>query len=311
MHEISSFNMFYNLKKLIKTRLFNYQVRGVLKVASVKCDQASDVALVSQLCSRDVMMYLVAIKTFTRFIMPKRVIIVSDSLSETDLNTLYEHVEHLEIIDIANVSTDGFPSGGTWERLLTIIDASADQYVIQLDADTITTSKPTEVLDCIEQNRSFTLGTWMGQNVIGFDEVSELIKKQQISSTHVQVVAELAMAEFDRAEDLKYIRGCSGFAGFGKDISTREQLLPISRTFDEKLGRDKWAEWGSEQVFSSIVIANSSDPLVLPINKYSYFSKGLVLENCCFVHFIGSNRFDGGVYGDLAVREINAMTKGI
>lgn len=300
--------MFYNIKKSIKTKLFDYQVRDILKTASVKCSKASSVALVSQLCSRDVMMYLVAIKTFTRFVEPNRVIIVSDNLSQADINTLNEHIEQLEVIDVADVCSDGFPSGGTWERLLTIIDASADQYVIQLDADTITTSKPKEVLDCIEQNRSFTLGTWMGQSVIGFKDVTELINKQQTTSTHVQVVAELAMAELAYAENLKYIRGCSGFAGFEKNISTRDRLIPISREFELKLGKGKWREWGSEQVFSNVVIANGSDPFVLPINKYSYFVKGLVIEDCCFVHFIGSSRFDGGVYGDLALQQINAMT---
>ncbi len=296
--------MFYNLRKTIKTKLFDLQVRDILKTSVVKCDKSSGVALVTQLCSRDVMMYLVAIKSFTRYITPKRIIIISDRLSEADLKIIHEQIDNLEVIDILNVCTDGFPSGGTWERLLTIIDASADQYVIQLDADTITTSKPKEVLDCIEQNQSFTLGTWMGQSVIGFKDVKDMIGKQKTESSHVQVIAELAMAEFDGAEELKYIRGCSGFAGFEKNISTRERLQPISRTFDDKLGRDKWMEWGSEQVFSNVVIANSANPFVLPINKYAYFSTGLDLENCCFVHFIGSNRFDDGVYANLARQQI-------
>jgi hypothetical protein len=55
---------------------------------------------------------------------------------------------------------------------------------------------------------------------------------------------------------------------------------------------DRWAEWGSEQVMSNIVVANIAGAVVLPHPKYAdcHKMKLLLTE---FIHFIGSWRFDG------------------
>ena len=299
--------MFFSLKKIVKTKIFNFYAKGVLKSLPVKCDGSSSVVIISQLCSRDLYMYLVALKTFTRYVAPLRVVIISDRLTEKNIDVLHQHINRVEVISISDVSTEDFPSGGTWERLLTIVDASVQNYVIQLDADTITLSEPEEVLRCIAENRSFTLGTWMGQELIAFSEATDLMNKQETKSQHVQVLAELAMAEIDQSDSLKYIRGCSGFAGFSKGESNRKQLKSISMAFEEKLGAEKWHEWGSEQIFSNIIVANSNNPFVLPIRKYSYFSPRMDFNPCHLIHFLGSNRFDGGEYAKLARSQIKLL----
>lgn len=300
--------MFFNLQKTINTKLFDYCVKNINKKSYVECSSDSPLIIVSQVCSRDLQMYLVAIKTFSKFIKPYKVILVADRLKDEEKFMLQKHIDNLEIIDTKNVDSAGFPVGGCWERLLTIIDISDQHYVIQLDSDTITTSNLVEVRRCITENRSFTLGTDMGQQVITFQETSDLINSKTIDSEHVQICAERSMGAFKNNKSLKYIRGCAGFAGFAKNEQTREKLKEIAKTFEAKIGKQKWAEWGSEQVASNIVVANSSNPLVLPINKYHYYKPGIDIDQYCFLHFIGDYRFVDSQYRNLAKKYLELIS---
>lgn len=296
--------MFFNLKRKLNTAVFNFVVRNIVNLPMVESNNDSNVVIASQLCSRDLYMYLVAIKTFTRYVVPSKVVIVADRLNHNEKVILKEQIKTLEIIDIQDVNTIGFPKGGTWERLLTIIDLSEKNYVIQLDADTITLSDPIAVKESIAQNRSFTLGTDQGRDVISFNEATLLMKQLEKTSQHVQIQAELAMSEIDQGNQLKYIRGCSGFSGFGKNQQSREKIKKISNAMENKIGKTKWSEWGSEQVSSNIVVANSNNPLVLPIKMYNYFKPGINLPEFNFLHFVGDYRFQNGEYWNIARKEL-------
>lgn len=299
--------MFHNLKKTINTKLFNYFSREILNLPAVKCDCNGSAIVISQLCSRDLIMYLVAIKTFTQYVIPLKVVVIGDRLTEKDTQVLRQHISNIEIINVIDVNTNELPNGGTWERLLTIIDMSRDHYAIQLDADTITLSMPNEVIQCIADNRSFTLGTEMGQQIITFQEATRLLKDQNIISQHVQVLAEMALEEIDQSNNLKYIRGCSAFTGFAKNETIREQIQIIYSAIEQKIGKDKWRDWGSEQVASNIAIANSKNPMILPIKKYHYFKPGIDLDQFHLIHFVGSYRFSGGEYARLASKQIDIL----
>jgi hypothetical protein len=115
--------------------------------------------------------------------------------------------------------------------------------------------------------------------------------------SHIQLYAE---AHFDRLQDheqLRYVRGCAGFAGFPKGSVSKEFIENISSQMTNIIG-DKWQEWGSEQVMSNIVVANMQDSIVLPHPKYSDCQK-MRPPDTVFVHFIGSCRFNRGVYARL------------
>ncbi|WP_292566738.1 hypothetical protein [Methylomonas sp.] len=232
---------------------------------------------------------------------------MGDRLTERDVSTLRKQINNIEIINITDVNTSDFPKGGCWERLLTIIDISNHHYVIQLDSDTITFSMPEEVMQCIVDNRSFTLGTEMGQKIITFQEATKLLKDQGVNSQHVQVLAELSMAEIDHTNNLKYIRGCAAFTGFSKQGTSRDRVKNITQLIEQKIGENKWKEWGSEQVASNIAIANSDGSLVLPINKYHYFKPGIDANQFHLLHFVGSNRFTGGEYARLARKQVEIL----
>ncbi len=293
--------------KAINYKIFDTIARSVLKTAAIECDDKSNLIILSQTCSRDLLMYLVAIKTFTRFVKPCKVVVIGDGLSEFEKKVISNHINNLEVIDIQDVNACGFPHGGTWERLLSIIDLCPYNYVIQLDADTITLSNPIEVIKCVEENRSFTLGTQMGKEIVSFTRMSEILVELGIDSQHVQIKSELSFTEIDSDNNLKYIRGCSGFAGFSKGSSNRGKILELSQAIEQKIGMKKWREWGSEQVMSNIVVANTNNPLILPTSKYDYFEPKKNVEEYVFLHFIGTYRFYRLVYYRLVAKYIRIL----
>src|SRR6476660_1409582 len=94
------------------------------------------VMLFSMLRHSDVLMYLVAIKSVYSCLGPGLITILDDgSLTEMDRALLGAHVSGIRFLDVNAVNTDRFPKGGTWERLLSVIDLTEHHYVIQVDAD--------------------------------------------------------------------------------------------------------------------------------------------------------------------------------
>ena len=197
--------------------------------------------VVTQLCHADVFMYLVAIHSLTRYVTPRRVVVLDDgSLTAADHDTLRGQVEGLDIRSIADVANPACPSGGTWERLLTIADLVPEGYVIQVDADTLTFAEPSEVLQCVRESKSFTLGTHLGRTVISMEEASR--NAQEMKGGHIQVLAESLFHKLPDAARLRYIRGNSGFAGFARDSFARPRFHGGRYA---ALGREIAAELGS------------------------------------------------------------------
>ncbi len=292
------------------TKYFDFVVRDIIKSSPTICRETSPVIVVTQLCSMDVHMYLVAIKTFTRYVAPKSVHVISDGLSSGDERLLERQVRGIHIQDIREIEVGEFPRGGTWERLLYILDVSRDAYAVQLDADTVTLALPGEVLECIGQNQSFTLGSYKGQQVTTFRKASEDVKKGSNSaSDHVQILAELAMERFDDCDRYKYVRGNSAFAGFAKGQHSRDTVRYFSQTMEALIGKQKWNEWGSEQVTSNYAVANSANPRVLPFPKYRYFKPGSDTDDStlAFLHFMGTHRFSEGKYRAIARQHISTL----
>ncbi|HKU15968.1 MAG TPA: hypothetical protein VJQ52_16355 [Steroidobacteraceae bacterium] len=293
--------MLFKIKRALQLRSFNRGVRQVLHTPPVRHDPGSRVILVTQIYPPDLLMYLVAVKTFTQYVRVRQCHVVSDRLSDSDKATIREHVPGCHIVDLPEVDTGGFPRGGTWERLLHIIDLAQDAYVIQLDADTLTVAPPSEVLECIANNRSFTLGTWMGREITSARAAQEQLAKLNSSDPHVQTVAELALHQLDD-ENARYVRGNSAFAGFGAGQHDRAKLRRFSQRMATLIGEKKWNEWGSEQVASNFMVANAAGGYVLPFERYRYFSplEAAEAKAAVLLHFIGTHRFAGGVYRDMS-----------
>jgi len=299
--------MFYQLKDRMRRLLFARACRGILRASPVRIDPDSGMVVLSQLQHKDVLLFLLALKSFARRVAPRGVYIVDDgTLTASDRSRLADNIPGVTLLRRLDFASERCPRGGTWERLLAISDIVRDHYVVQLDSDTLTVGAIDEVRHCIERQTAFALGTWDRQRIETMRErCTEARALMGRNASHVQLVAEGHFDRLARYDSLRYVRGCSGFAGFPRRSFEKSFVEETSAQMQAAIG-DKWAEWGSEQVMSNIVLANIANATVLPHPKYADCHKmqSSVTE---FIHFIGSCRFEGDRYARLGAEIIASL----
>ncbi len=288
--------MFFRLKTKANKWRFNRACRGILDTAPVG-SQTDGPVILSEVSNSDVMMYLVAVKSLYRNLGAGRIVLLLDrDCPEENLRIFNSHVRPWKILWVEDQVSNKCPIGGTWERILTIAQFVEDDYVIQVDSDTVTSGATPEVLDCVRENSSFMIGTWNEQEI---EPVHESAKRASGStSQHVQMLGERHLTELENAETLKYARGQSSFAGFAKGSFSVTRLEQFSQRMQALLGEKKWSEWGSESFASNFFVANSTKSTVLPYPKYGtyYPEQNSDLRQSTFLHFEGTNRFKHGEY---------------
>lgn len=300
----------HKIERKLREAQFLRDSRGVLRTPPIR---AADDGLVlfSMIGTRVLLPYLVAVKSLHAQLRRGRVVILDDgTLTAGDRQVLAHHLDQPRIIPIAGVDVGPCPVGGTWERLLTILDLRRDAYVIQLDSDTVTLGPVDEVCAAIAAGRSFTLRGGWDAEVLPLTEISARAREAAgPGRVHVQSAIEQAMdrvAVPGRAE-LRYARGCSGFAGFAPGADGRALAEAFSAEAERLIGRARWAEWGSEQVTSSFVIANEAGALLLPYDRYLNYWDEPVGPQVPFVHFVGTHRYTRGAYATAARQVIAAL----
>jgi hypothetical protein len=293
--------MFYRLKDKFRRFRFMMETRGILSAPALVAWPDSGLALLTQLQHKDVRMALIALKSFAIRMPVGAVYILSDgSLTPDDFDLLRRHIPSVTFLKLEDHQSRHCPMGGTWERLLSIARLVKDHYVIQLDSDTLTLGDIPEIAECVTANRSFVIGTWDNQELetmASRQSEAAVLMEKMTKAPHIQLAAEASFNKLKRYNELRYVRGCSGFSGFAKGGFSREFVEEISGQMSDALG-DRWREWGSEQVMSNIVVANTPNCRVLPHPKYSDCRK-MRLPETVFVHFIGSCRFNDGNYARL------------
>lgn len=289
---------------------FNRAAGAVLRTPPCRTHD-DGVIVFSMIGTRVLVPYLVAAKSFQSRLGRGRFVILDDgSLTASDGVLLRHHLGDPEIRAIAEVDTGPCPRGGTWERLLTILDLRRDNYVIQLDSDTVTLGPVDEISAAIEAGRSFTLRGGSDAEILPLPEVSQLARRHAAPGRqHVQAAIEQAMSDVSipGREGLRYVRGCSGFAGFAPNAAGRDLAEAFSREAERLIGKDHWAEWGSEQVTSNFVVANEPDALLLPYDRYLNFWNEPVDPAAAFVHFVGTYRFHRRAYRQAALDVIRSL----
>lgn len=256
--------------------------------------------LLSMVHHRDIISYLVAVKSFTRFVNPERIVVVCDpSIDANDRAVLKKHVPHLEFREANEFTNSRIPRGGTWERLFAISHYVTEGYVVQLDADTVTLDSIDEVLASIQEGRGFVLGETPRQRLMSLAETS-----RRGPHPHVQAASELAIDSVGLPAENLYVRGCSGFTGFPRDERMAARMLDFSERMWDRLG-DRWQEWGTEQVTSNYLVANTPGAAVLPFPKYG--TPDQKNAKIVFLHFIGSMRFVNNKYTFTSREVIRAL----
>ena len=291
------FSMFYRARRALGRAWFDFNCRALLRTPPM---QPSDgrLSLVSMLCHGEVVMYLLAVKSFCARLgcNPKVVILDDGTLTKSDCATLRAHLPEVRIVAISEVAPGRCPKGSCWERLLLLGDLVKDTYVVQLDSDTLTAHSIAEVAQCIDANRSFTL-LGDGSHPAIEPMLSACARSKTNLSPMVQAVCERSFDQLPESASLKYVRGNAGFTGFAKGSIDREKIAWFSGLM-RRIAKEKWDEWGSEQVTSNLLIANSGDAHVLEFPKYlSYWAHaGVPYDDASFIHFIGPHRFSNGFY---------------
>lgn len=292
-------------RRKVDTRWFNWRCRHVRDTPPLRCDPQSNVVVVSQLYSPDLTMYLLAAKSFGRFVQPREWLIVDDGLTDDDRAVLEHHLGQVSFVRTRDVDTGGCPRGGCWERLLSLSDRNREHYAIQLDADTLTISEPTEVLQCIKERRTFTLGTPTGRHLVSAAEAKAYADIHVYE--HVQSWTERVLDQLPGAENLFYVRGCAGFAGFAPGDLPLAGIEAHARALSSLIGAERFAQWGSEQVTSNLMAANAPNALVLPVDTYPFWLPGLKIEQLALIHFFGTYRYLKGMYLRQSLRVIDEL----
>jgi len=297
--------VFYNLRKKLNRYFFNVQTNLIREKTCVNVDDTSNFLLVTQLCDPDINMYLLAVSSFCQYLTPRSIIVVSDNLSEKNHELLHRCIKGLKIIPIDELQLHRLPKGGTWERLICILKNIEHSYVVQMDADILTLRRPDEIIAAIKDNKSFTITSKLGFDKMSFVNASYLVWER--TSLHVQNEAEKAFKRCHNAENRLYVRGCSGLTGFARQSSSIKTLTDFSCEIEQKIGKEKWLEWGSEQVASNYIIANSENSRILPYQYYPFYEPAIDESKVKLFHFIGTHRFKKGRYLVMAKQHINSI----
>jgi hypothetical protein len=304
------------LNRLWKERVHRAAARAVLDTPPIA--PADDgLILFSMIGTRVLLPYLVAVKSLHARLQRGRIVILDDgTLTSSDRDVLAAHLGNPRLLSISDVDTGPCPRGGTWERLLTILDLRAGDYVIQLDSDTVSLGDMPEIAEAIASNRSFTLRGDPDSEYLSFAETASRLEDQEYlynPSVHVQGAIECGLDRISlpMLSSPRYVRGCSGFAGFARSDGGRTLAEAFSVEATRLLGAERWAQWGTEQVTSNMVIANEPDPLLLPYDHYLNFWDRGIPADARFVHFIGSCRFNGRAYIDATRAAISTLQQGV
>ena len=298
--------MFYKLRDLFNRRLFDAATNAVRRTAKIPRDMGGPIFL-SLLRSKDLNLYLLAVKSLARFLPPSRVIVIDDGLTPHDRQILQTAIGDVECPVSSKFSEADCPTGGCWERLLAIAHYSREGFVIQVDADTLTVTDPIEVREAVAKERCFTLGTESGREFVSLTKAAEISRNSE--SRHIQVLAEQILDILPEHLGDRYVLGCAGSSGFSQGSLERERIIEFSNFMESHLG-EIWRAWGSEQLTSNFMIANAQDAYVLPVDYYVNYQPETVRvhDSIRFYHFIGSYRYSSGhLYTRLARRIINRL----
>ncbi|MDC8830339.1 hypothetical protein [Alteromonas gilva] len=306
------------MRKVVKKALTKYNRSRFIQAAnqvrqtppSSNSVISSDVIIVSQVYHSAVDMALLALKSFLSFYGPCQVELLDDgTLTSADYSVFEHHLPNVKISLISSVDLQGCPSGGTWERLMRILQLCKNNYVIQVDTDTLTLSELKEVKKYVTNNTAFTIGGPKWQQAVSPSEMADIAKSWK--NTHIQARAESLLNDIKSIALQKYLRGCSAFTGFPKGSDLVNELVAFSQEMKSLLGEKSWYEWGTEQFSSNVMISLCDESVVLPWPEYQNFGfpkiepakdLNMYIEQSVLIHFIGPNRFDYRIYESLSKR---------
>jgi len=297
--------MFDNWRGTLARKRFYRLTRDILDTPPMPV-QDGPLTIISMVSKNDIQMYLLALKSFYYHLRRGKVVAIVDADTPAESKeTLRKHLPGIRFEILENINTGQCQRGGTWERILYVLDHAAKEYAIQLDCDTLTVGNVDEVLAYAERNIPFTLGN-QGLPIWTLPETSADAKKLLATKNYVGIVAESRFDEYPNAASLKYVRGSSGFAGFAKGGFSRSGIEDFHQQMSALMG-ERWREWGTEQNASNFAVANSPGAVVLPYPKYTNYTPDKDWASSSFFHFFGTYRYTSDYFLKRAVAVIERL----
>lgn len=283
--------------------------QGILNTKPLKYTSDPSVTIVSMVGHSTVNMYLIAIKSFIHNFGRGTIEAIDDgSLIKSDYKALEHHIPGIRITKAEDVNTYDSPSYISWKRLYRCQQLAQTSYVIQLDSDTVSLGPLIDVDNLVRDNKGFLIGSHRWSDSVHVDTLRDIVSHW--NNTHVQPRAEAGFYKLDFFSDgTKYLRACAGFAGYPKGFASVDEIRALSRDIQAYVG-EEWTKWGSEQTTTMCLISKCMGSKILPWPSYQNFrfpQTSEIIESMQFVHFIGSNRYDGGVYTKLVKDLYNKM----
>ncbi|MET4895634.1 hypothetical protein RN629_00500 [Sphingomonadaceae bacterium jetA1] len=298
----------------IRMRQHLREARRILDTPPIMARQ-DGVVLLSMIGSRVLLPYLVAIKSFHHHLGMGRIVLIDDgTLTAADRAILDHHCGSPEIVPIATLDTGACPRGGTWERLLMLLDRRARDYVIQLDSDTVTIGDVPEIRAAIAANRNFILLGDPASEAVGIQSLPDFVAWKYPGGpipapAHMQALIESRYGDYPDAARHRYVRASSGFAGFARGgPGDRAEATTFSRHAEHLVGQPVWWRWGSEQVTSNFLLANEPGSRLLPYARYYNYWLQPASDDARFIHFVGTHRYSDQSYIRATRRAIDTLT---
>ncbi len=295
----------------LKKASFDRAISGIESAGKVFCAHGGP-TIVTMLGKAEIISYLLAIKSLARFLTPGSVVILNDgTLTTRDEQRLTHQIPEVQIVKLTSVSTGRCQRGGCWERLCLIADLCRNEYVLQLDSDTLTLRRPVELIRAVEERRSFTMpGDSIDAEFQSFEASANSARTSAASGFQLDV--ERMMGDIEGSSRLLYVRGCAALSGFSPQSISLPLVEAAHSLFESSVGADAWRTWGSEQIASNYLIANTPLATVLRVADYtSHFSANPSdkdrYDSATIIHFLGSHRFDNGTYIRLGKRVLSTL----
>jgi len=292
-------------------RFFFDQTQGIFDTPPLSVREGPvPLCIVTQLLPRDIQPYLLCIKALYRRIGYGQVMVLADRFAPGDYDILRAHIPDVTIQTVADIQPGLCQKGGTWERLWTCVAQSSDHFVVQMDADVLALGRLEAVASAIRQNQAFALG---GRLEIA--PAADYVQHgRSLDTDHINIAAERSFADYPDAASVNYIRASSGFAGFARGGAAWDMVEGF-HSIMHRLHGGRWLDWGSEQVASNFVIANTPGAQRLPFPDYMNFlpHDADILRHASkaeAIHFLGAHRYQHDMFTGFARAEIRALRAG-
>ena len=302
--------MLKRLGRRIRTHLLRschgLMVRPVLRTAPVRAG-ATPCTVLTMVSHRDIVPYLVAIKTFAHHADPAGVAVLCDeSVTVADRALVKAQIPDVEFLDIRAFRRPGIPVGGCWERLLAVTELAKTRYVVQLDSDTVTTGETDEVVKAVGNETAFVMGKEPGQPIGSLIDLQEKTAALagKLGSMHIHNAAQYHLSRIGLDMSLRYTDGWASFTGFPRDVTLQTRLFEVAHRMRSGMGASL-DEWGTEMVVSNFLVANSAGAETLPFPKYCTPVHGETAVHLW--HFVGSLRYDDFRYIKTSVAGVRSL----